>query len=284
MQAKKGFGGTYECQQNWPEDTYVQCGDSGLVYGGARSYITAFFEAFPKDPKTFIRGEGESLEAAELAAFNKLLKYKACDGHVYAKMDNSEHGDCTKCGLFTSHCFPPAHQCHVCQKQNINYTIDYVDYYCREHFLEQLPNIQANYSIDDIPPYGGMTDTYENQKYTLREMLFTQCALKYNLINLELPEYAEKNRMDKVEDTFDRHCYNLFAQLYNRLNESRPENDKFSISRIMFPKIKQHIILAPELFEKIFRNHYNDENLDIDEEMTAYFYVLYERFRKKDNE
>lgn len=65
----------------WPENCYVQWGDSGIVFTGGKgisedinilsSYVTAFFEAFPRDPDTFIRGEGTTIEEAERKAFAK---------------------------------------------------------------------------------------------------------------------------------------------------------------------------------------------------------------------
>ena len=55
----------YVLKCDWPEDCFVQGGTSGLVLKGKSTYKTAFFEAFPKNPDCFVRGEGESLEEAE---------------------------------------------------------------------------------------------------------------------------------------------------------------------------------------------------------------------------
>ncbi len=59
--ARKSFGEAYVCKYEWPEDCFVQCGDNGIVCG-KESYTTAFFEAFPESPKTFLRGEGAFVE------------------------------------------------------------------------------------------------------------------------------------------------------------------------------------------------------------------------------
>jgi hypothetical protein len=53
--------------------TFVQGGDSGIVFSRRKSYTTAFVEAFPKinGMGTFIRGEGEDVKSAEDACWEK---------------------------------------------------------------------------------------------------------------------------------------------------------------------------------------------------------------------
>ena len=62
------IGGSYECKYDWKDNCFVQCGDEGVVLDKVDSYLTAFFEAFPKEPKTFIRGEGKTIAEAEKQA------------------------------------------------------------------------------------------------------------------------------------------------------------------------------------------------------------------------
>ena len=123
---------------DWPEDCYVQWGSSGIVFTGGKgmnydietiakaisgdtesvkatvellkqSYNTAFFEAFPKSPSTFIRGEGKTIEDAERQAFNKLTKYLACARHEFERRGYTNGaGFCKHCGLFKSKAFDPA--------------------------------------------------------------------------------------------------------------------------------------------------------------------------------
>jgi len=73
----------------WPDNCHVQWGDRGLVLGREKSYSTAFFEAFPKDGSGgFIRGEGETLEAAEASAFASYERQHACvtaGGHRWTR-------------------------------------------------------------------------------------------------------------------------------------------------------------------------------------------------------
>lgn len=288
LKAKKGFGGEYDCQQSWPEDTFVQCGDSGLVLGDSEdtSYLTAFFEAFPKDPKTFIRGEGKDLAEAELSAFNKFLKIKACDEHDYTRHGNSEHANCTKCGLFTSHYFEPTHTCSVCNKENVNYYTpndDFkVTYFCREHFLEKAMSFVSNYDIDNIPEYTGMSSLYENNKYSVRDMYFTQFSLKYKLVDENDDEYKTNNILDDKQQKFDHFCRNKIIKLHNELNALRPEGEKFVITRLMFPRIHQHLFLVPDVYEELFKEFYQIDGVkNISSELEGFHAKLYERYRKK---
>ena len=61
-EARNSFGKPHQCKFEWPEDCGVQCGEGGLVLDKKGSYTTAFFEAFPKSPSCFLRGEGASIE------------------------------------------------------------------------------------------------------------------------------------------------------------------------------------------------------------------------------
>lgn len=96
---------------SWPEDCFIQWGGQGLVFrhekeGGC--YTTAFFEAFPNDPKTFIRGEGASIEEAEKSAFKQFEHFRACPGHEFERRNYTNGaGFCKHCGLFKSDAFEP---------------------------------------------------------------------------------------------------------------------------------------------------------------------------------
>ena len=95
----------------WPEDCQVQWGARGIVLrredkGG--NYETAFFESFPKDPQTFIRGEGVTIEEAEIQAFQAFQKYQACQNHEFERRGYTNGaGFCIHCNLFNSQAFEP---------------------------------------------------------------------------------------------------------------------------------------------------------------------------------
>jgi len=140
---RKIAGGTfaneqYECQYPWPEDCFVQCGGNGLVLSGsleesfddpvtavgqilevteqpAGSYRTAFFEAFPRNPNTFIRGEGKTVQEAETAAWEKHQKHAVCDHPEFEKRGYTNGlGFCVKCGMSSSRQFAPWEKCPIC--------------------------------------------------------------------------------------------------------------------------------------------------------------------------
>lgn len=288
LKASKSWGGDYDCQQAWPENTYLQCGDSGLVVGKGKkdSYITAFFEAFPKDPSTFIRGEGKDLEEAELNAFNKYLKIKACDKHDYTRHGTSEHANCLKCGLFTSHHFKPLQTCSCCGKEGVNYFTGDSDlnitYWCMEHFFEKVRTFLKDYDIDNIPEYTGMSDVYEMNKHYIREMYFTELSIKYGLVDINEDEYKINTDLDKKRHNFDHHCRVRINKLHFALNDLLPEGEKFVITGLMFPKIYQHLFLAPDLYEELFKEFYEiKSDKDIRNDLIEFHAKLYERYRKK---
>lgn len=156
-QARKSFGKPYDCKKDWPEDCFVQCGDTGIVFGRSGSfdnvmtsddvlgalkeevydketYVTAFFEAFPKTPNTFIRGEGKSVEEAEDNAWKQYQKYSTCSNHEFERRGYTNGaGFCKNCGMFNSKAFEPETKCCICGKPTF-YTKDINEnWYCEEH-------------------------------------------------------------------------------------------------------------------------------------------------------
>lgn len=106
----------YTCLKPWPEDCFVQSGDSGVVFrsvskGG--NYTTAFFEAFPKSPDCFIRGEGSTVEEAEKNAFDTLVRYQSCD-HDFERLNAQGRGKCRLCRLQTDDALPSENRCVKC--------------------------------------------------------------------------------------------------------------------------------------------------------------------------
>lgn len=132
--------GNYDCHYNWPEDCPVQCGDRGVVFSKEGNYKTAFFEAFPKNPDTFIRGEGDSIEEAEKKAWEKLLKIHACDNHEFEKRGYTNGlGFCKHCNLSKSNAFEPDQRCVVCNTST-NWAVSRKNqWYCEEH-VRQIPD------------------------------------------------------------------------------------------------------------------------------------------------
>ena len=137
----KEYEGGYPCRHPWADDCFVQGGDSGIVFvDNGEPYTTAFFEAFPRNPNTFLRGEGKTVEEAETAAWAKFQKYQACPGHEFEKRGYTNGaGFCKHCNMFGSNVFPPWEKCVICGDLTY-YTVSKTnDWYCENH-KEQNPD------------------------------------------------------------------------------------------------------------------------------------------------
>jgi hypothetical protein len=93
----------YTPHHDWPGDTMVQWGGTGLVLG-KNPYTTAFFEAFPDENVTasggFIRGEGKTIAEAEDNAFTKFKKESSCN-HLWGREHYTNSGQlCRHCRAF----------------------------------------------------------------------------------------------------------------------------------------------------------------------------------------
>lgn len=197
--AKQSFGEPHICLQDWPsdEECFLQCGEKGVVMSKQGAYQTAFFEAFPKKPSTFIRGQGSSIAEAEKNAWDKYQRILACDGHEY-KRHGEEHGVCTKCGLFTSHCLPPEFNCVICNKPHVNYHYDNKKY-CLKHYLST-----EDYEFQNEDDGDFMSRSLaKNKNYQKLEKLEFKILKDFNLIDSSNVDYVEHNRLnDAIKDSY----------------------------------------------------------------------------------
>jgi len=130
--ARKSFGEDYDCQKEWPEDCGVQCGDRGVVLSTNGSYYTAFFEAFPKNPSCFLRGEGSSIQEAEEQCWEKYLKVTTCNHEMERRDRRDGYGYCKYCS-YSSMVFEPLDKCCKCGIPT-RYSVDYKgNHYCKKH-------------------------------------------------------------------------------------------------------------------------------------------------------
>lgn len=121
---------TYNTINEW--DCFCQGGGNGIVFGKEKNYTTAFFEAFPKNPSCFIRGEGETVKDAEIDAWNKYQKILVCDHEMERRDRTDGYGYCKHCS-YSSTVFEPLTKCCKC-KVPTAYTSDYKGrYYCEKH-------------------------------------------------------------------------------------------------------------------------------------------------------
>jgi hypothetical protein len=106
--AKQSFGPSVPATCEWPHDCFIQCGDSGVVLSKEGSYRTAFWEAFPRNPDTFLRGEGATIQEAEQKCFEHYQRILACPTHEFERGKyESGAGICKHCNLFLSNVFEP---------------------------------------------------------------------------------------------------------------------------------------------------------------------------------
>lgn len=125
----------------WPDDCKVQGGANGVVFTrdpDRPSYRTAFVEAFPVEPRTFVRGEGATVEEAEDDAWAKLSAILGCPtGHADFETRGYRNGlgFCTACGMSRSGAFDVkevGHPCAVCGV-GCNWSNVGDDWFCEEH-------------------------------------------------------------------------------------------------------------------------------------------------------
>lgn len=123
-----GSDGEYELRNPWPADCFVQGGRNGVVIARkGPGYKTAYFEAFPD---TFIRGEGETLEEAEDAAWRFYQRHLACPEHDIKphppgkpeRAYTNGAGFCQRCGMFQSNVFSGEQLGQRCQTCGVGTT------------------------------------------------------------------------------------------------------------------------------------------------------------------
>lgn len=107
----------HQTQHPWPEETTVSAGN-GVVFrqnppeGEERAYMTLFMEVYPPDA-SFIRGQGETKQACEDAAWAKYqLALNCTDGtgeHTWEPRHyRNGVGFCSRCNTYKSRAFTEA--------------------------------------------------------------------------------------------------------------------------------------------------------------------------------
>lgn len=150
----RSLRGPIACLKPWPEDCGVQCGGEGLVLvDGGKSYTTAFFEAFPKEPKTFIRGEGATIADAEADAWAQFEKFSACPHPAFERRKyRNGAGFCVACGMFKSQCFEPSERCCICGVPTYHTEDNKGCWYCETHrkFIKNKDKTEAHRLLEKL--------------------------------------------------------------------------------------------------------------------------------------
>ena len=235
--ARRSFGkDPYNCLKPWADDTFCQCGGGGVVLtegdigktlsdpeeqvevikavvgeeSKKKFYRTAFFEAFPKNPSCFIRGEGKTIEEAEEKAWAKWQKIESCPQHDFDRRDRTDgYCFCKICPLSGTF-LKPLTKCIVCQEPTSRYTDKNNVYYCKNHYYE----LSADQVVDN-KPYAGFS--VEEQVFH-----FIEDATLFKDLNILIPLSEEKWR----------EAWDLFIQMrakiqsaYNPLFGSKTKTD-----------------------------------------------------------
>jgi hypothetical protein len=112
---RESCGYTPKCA--WGDDVEIQWGDHGITIHRQEKTVTpvhAFFEAFPRNPNTFLRGEGESLEEAEKKCFAWYSKMMNCGTHEWDRRDRTDgYAYCRKCQIGAT-ILDPLTTCYKC--------------------------------------------------------------------------------------------------------------------------------------------------------------------------
>jgi hypothetical protein len=141
IKARNSLGKDYECKYPW--EFFVQCGDSGVVFSKNGSYTTAFFEAFPKKPSCFLRGDGSTIEEAEESCWQKYQKVLTCNHEMERRDRTDGYAYCKHCS-YSSTVFEPLTKCCKCGTPT-SYTQDYKGkYYCKKHARVKPKNPDPN--------------------------------------------------------------------------------------------------------------------------------------------
>jgi hypothetical protein len=198
--ARKG----YPCAFPWPENCFVQAGARGVVFAEAGAYRTAFFEAFPRDPDTFLRGEGASVAEAEAACWEKHQRILACSGHDFERRGRRDgYAFCRHCDL-GGRFLEPLERCHDCGAPTYHGQDVGGNWLCKQHY-EALPEERWSPSRTRVERMRREADDLEAQDELSPEEFESRLGSAYSAI-LGLLDAAVRGeeKITGVEDLVDR--------------------------------------------------------------------------------
>lgn len=205
----------YETRYDWGK-VHLQAGESGIVISrGKGSYMTSFFEAFPKVSGfgTFIRGEGKDIDEAEQNAWDKFQKQLACVEHhwtrkVHGRVRSDGYAQCELCGLRAT-ALEPTTKCSKCEKNTAREFSD--GFLCDDHFYELTFQ-------DFLDEENRITLEWDDDLETEKEIQnkkFENFVRAHFMVSLKDAFIANNYRDDKIDDKlmrFSIHYYNHFKR------------------------------------------------------------------------
>lgn len=257
----------HPCVHDWPETCYVQC--------GKKNSTEFFFEAFPKDPNTFIRTVAQTVEEAESKAWRFYQNTLDCKEHTFERYRaNTDHAECSQCKLFLSHYFPPLKSCVVCQKPHATLEFEKKTY-CIEHYIETCQKLKKL--------------TYEKtlELSYMDQLLITYCLSKlYNIeiyksrkmFDKNIEEYKQVNQLIDYSEKFNIFIHNTFIEVYKQ-NFSEKSEVQLTFSFMSYLK---DVLAFDQKNYKRFFNYFIDNAKKEDMNNSVYIYIV-ERYNEYKN-
>lgn len=219
---KLNNGKIYELQHPWPEFK-IQANGTGVVLGEA-PYLTAFFEAFPREPSTFIRGEGVDVQTAENEAWEKYQRILACPNHEYKRHNNDGAGICIHCGLFQQNVLPCLNKCVICGKEAVHhYSLMTEDDLCYTHHREEIETLLSDGPLsykEFIEKYPNLSSHYLlYQNLILKKFKFDYMDANNMIPNeWEIDDKLAHDEMDEYWRSFSRFMQNFIIVTIKQYN------------------------------------------------------------------
>jgi len=138
--------GNWRNKSNWvPKKPWLTF--HTVQWGDGSTTGNAFFEVFSDFPSTFIRGEGATVEEAEVMAWNKLVRASRCPEHEFERRGYKNGvGFCKHCGMLKSEAFEPSEKCEICGVATYHSIDTDGKVYCETH-VDMIPDEKASSSL-----------------------------------------------------------------------------------------------------------------------------------------
>lgn len=230
----------YILKKDWDEDTFVQGDHEGLVFSKDDIETVAFFEAFPINPKTFIRGEGVSLEEAEDNAWKTFQNIINCANHEFERLKNSNHATCKHCDLFQSDVLKSINNCSVCNKEEV-----YIeDYDTKKHLcIKDFIKINENSLKQPTNNFIDMINKKDFISFKINRVKYLKVTKLIEDKIIEIDDEYELSKIIKQSFATETHNY-LISSI-----KAFPEF-KFRILSLKY--LSDYLIFFPELYKQIY--------------------------------
>lgn len=130
----------YKYQYDWQDCQIINI-ERETTFLVSNPFIEIMFE------HTLIRGDGETVEAAETEAYNQYIAIINCSFHSYERTNDSGRGQCTKCNHITNN-LEDISKCKHCTKKPVCYY--FYDHVCYEHYSKAILGSRMDLKKDII--------------------------------------------------------------------------------------------------------------------------------------